>query len=724
MKIYDEFEIDISDKIIEVKPNLKDIEITPSKEEQIFESDGVNGYGNIKVEGANLQDKEITPKVEKQEIIADEEYLALNKVIVNPVTSEIDNNITPENIRRGVSILGVDGDLETVKPGQEKTITPTKEEQMIVPDEGFELNKVIINPIPLQVKEVVPSTEEIEVVPDEENLLLEKVIVKPAPLVSKEVVPKEEVVEVLPDDNSIGLEKVIVNPIPEDYIIPTGTATIDRNGTHNVRDVENIDVGVYPVLQNKEVTPSIEVQEVEADSEYYGLDKVHVNPIPNEFKNTSDANINAEDIKEGKIAYGVEGQIIGTHTEPVLGNKFITESGTYNPSDDNLDGYDKIDVQITPAGAEDYFIIPPDYNDPNSNYWVRNNFIKKFPDIIIPNDNRQYLSYFCSGFNASLEILPKIICSNNIKFMAGLFYECNLPKTVDLSGLDTSNVIDMGGMFCGCSNLIEIDASMFNTSNVVNMNQMFEACGNLKTLNITGWDTSKVTSFRAFLLSDKYLTNLDLSHFNVSSATDMYNMFAGCSNLESINLTGWNPVNLKNVGNFFQYCSKLTEVIGLEDLDLSSVEIMEMMFINTPFTELNLTKWNINKIASIRSIFSGCKQLVALDISTWDLGLVQTVTSVFSNCTALTNLKFGKNLGKAYSKTANTGNSNYHLNLSSCTNLSEESLINVLTNLYDLAGNGINSQKCTLGATNLAKLTSEQGQAALANAEAKGWVIA
>lgn len=44
-----EFEIDISNKVLEVYPELEDITITPSTEEQNFKSDKY-GYGNVKVE--------------------------------------------------------------------------------------------------------------------------------------------------------------------------------------------------------------------------------------------------------------------------------------------------------------------------------------------------------------------------------------------------------------------------------------------------------------------------------------------------------------------------------------------------------------------------------------------------------------------------------------------------------------------------------------------------
>ena len=94
------------------------------------------------------QTKTVEPSIEEQTITPDEGIFALSSVTVNPVTSEIDESIKAENIKEGVSILGIEG---TVKPFkelvlQDKTVNPTTEIQEIVADEGYDaLNKVVVN---------------------------------------------------------------------------------------------------------------------------------------------------------------------------------------------------------------------------------------------------------------------------------------------------------------------------------------------------------------------------------------------------------------------------------------------------------------------------------------------------------------------------------------------------------------------------------------------------
>ena len=58
------------------------------------------------------QQKTVTPTTSQQVVVPDAGYNALTSVTVSPVTANIDNNIVANNIKKGVSILGVTGTLE------------------------------------------------------------------------------------------------------------------------------------------------------------------------------------------------------------------------------------------------------------------------------------------------------------------------------------------------------------------------------------------------------------------------------------------------------------------------------------------------------------------------------------------------------------------------------------------------------------------------------------
>lgn len=60
---------------------------------------------------------------------------------------EKDTKIIPENIKSGVTVLGVTGNVEPDKPDQNKTVDPSTSSQTVVADTGYELAQVTVNPV-------------------------------------------------------------------------------------------------------------------------------------------------------------------------------------------------------------------------------------------------------------------------------------------------------------------------------------------------------------------------------------------------------------------------------------------------------------------------------------------------------------------------------------------------------------------------------------------------
>ncbi len=94
-----------------------------------------------------LQEKTATPTTSTFDVLPDEGYDGLNKVTVSAVDSSIDSNITPANIRLGVTVLGVEGNLEPDKPNQTKSVTPTTSYQAVRADTGYELELVAVHAV-------------------------------------------------------------------------------------------------------------------------------------------------------------------------------------------------------------------------------------------------------------------------------------------------------------------------------------------------------------------------------------------------------------------------------------------------------------------------------------------------------------------------------------------------------------------------------------------------
>ena len=216
----------------------------------------------------------------------------------------------------------------------------------------------------------------------------------------------------------------------------------------------------------------------------------------------------------------------------------------------------------------------------------------------------------------------------------------------ELPQIDTSNVTNMSQMFSGCPNLTTIP--QLDTSNVTNMNSMFSSCSSLTTI----------------------------PQLNTSNVTNMNSMFYNCPNLTTIPQLDTSKVT--NMGYMFGVCSSLTTIPQL----------------------------NTSNVTSISNMFNNCRSLTTIPQLNGEK--LTSVAGTFSNCKSLENFNGIINLGQAYLTTQSANYSNYKLDLSYSTKLTEQSIINILNNLYDIATKGCNTQQVVLGSTNLAKLTEEE----------------
>lgn len=87
-----------------------------NKGQDITDQDSFRSYVNKidDISTMNAQTKIVNPTTNTQNIEPDEGFNALNKVIVSGVTNTIDNNIQVNNIKAGVTILGVTGNYSGI----------------------------------------------------------------------------------------------------------------------------------------------------------------------------------------------------------------------------------------------------------------------------------------------------------------------------------------------------------------------------------------------------------------------------------------------------------------------------------------------------------------------------------------------------------------------------------------------------------------------------------
>lgn len=185
---------------------------------------------------------------------------------------------------------------------QQKTVTPTKSEQVVTADSSYDaLSKVTVKAIPdefgggnLQSKTVSPSGTRQTVTPDSGYDGLSQVVVNPAILQSKSVTPSTTVQNVAPDSGNYGLSQVSVGKIPDVYkdtsdaTASPGDILSGKTAYVNGEKVTGTASGTAtaPKLQSKMVIPTAFAQTVKPDASYNGLSQVTVTAIPEEPVNT------------------------------------------------------------------------------------------------------------------------------------------------------------------------------------------------------------------------------------------------------------------------------------------------------------------------------------------------------------------------------------------------------------------------------------------------------
>ena len=215
---------------------------------------------------------------------------------------------------------------------------------------------------------------------------------------------------------------------------------------------------------------------------------------------------------------------------------------------------------------------------------------------------------------------------------------------------------------------------IFDFSNVTDTSCMFYSCKNLTTIPLL--DTSNVTNMEHMFAYCSQLTTIPT--LDTSNVTDMSNMFEDCDSLTTIPLL--DTSNATDMNYMFGSCNKLQSI---PQFDTAKVVNMDYMFVSC---------------SSLQSI----PQL--------DCGNVTSMNTFlgYSNINTLTDLGGFKDLKISIS--------NF---LDKAPNLTVESLMNVINNVYDLTANGLSGKSMKFGQTNLDKLTPEQ----IAVATAKGWTL-
>ena len=165
--------------------------------------------------------------------------------------------------------------------------------------------------------------------------------------------------------------------------------------------------------------------------------------------------------------------------------------------------------------------------------------------------------------------------------------------------------------------------------------------------------------------------------------------------------------NWTDMSSMFYNCTNMTHI---PRYDTSSVTSMDNMF--TQCYSLNtLPLLDTSKVIDMGFMFYSCTSLISLP--TIDASRVRDVEAMFYYCTSLTDIKGLLNLGM-YGNLIGTDTL-----FKDCDNLTHDSLLNIINNLYDRKTAGYSVLTLKLHANVSALLSDED----IAIATDKGWAI-
>ena len=300
-----------------------------------------------------------------------------------------------------------------------------------------------------------------------------------------------------------------------------------------------------------------------------------------------------------------------------------------------------------------------------------------------------------NSFNITKEIKEIILPSNmdNVIAMSGCFSHCTLLTSITLPELP--NVTTMSDCFASCYSLTSITLPS-SLPMVSDINSCFDQCSSLTSITLP--ELPNVTTMGGMFRQCYSLRSITL--LELPKVEDMYDTFVFCSKLTSITLPSSLP-NVTNMSGCFSNCSSLTSITLLE---LPNVTTMSSCF-NYCYALTSITLPELPNVTTMFYCFNYCYALTSITLP--ELPNVTNMDTCFYDCSSLENLSIG-NINPNITTLTNWG-------ISTCTLLTVDSLVNIMNALPTITS----TKTCTIGTTNLSKLSPEQ----LAIGVNKGWTI-
>ena len=216
-------------------------------------------------------------------------------------------------------------------------------------------------------------------------------------------------------------------------------------------------------------------------------------------------------------------------------------------------------------------------------------------------------------------------------------------KSVDLRGLDTSQVTDMSSMFNGDTNLSHVDLSGIDTSHVTNMNFMFASTQSLADLDLSGLDTSSLQRAEDMFYNATGLRNVNLSGWNLRNLSQASAMFFGAKNLANVNLSGWQLPDNANTAGMFSYADgeniKNVDITNAKNITQDILNEYVKGLKNTNATSVDLNNFSLAPtVRSLKGLFQNMPNLKSVNLRGFDTSNITDMSDMFNGDTSLSHV--------------------------------------------------------------------------------------
>ena len=375
-------------------------------------------------------------------------------------------------------------------------------------------------------------------------------------------------------------------------------------------------------------------------------------------------------------------------------------------------------------------------------------YLSSIKELVIPIELPK-LSTMNYAFYNCPNITKFVVNAPVLKDISNSFMYCSSIEYIDIS--NSSGINSINSAFLGCSNLHTL-LLPDKLPNVTNINSLFSRCANLP--NVTNY-MHKFSPDKLVSMTSTFLNCTQVTEFLFSdefiNLTSLSNTFNGCSNITRIILND-NMTNLRNLYALCNNCQKLTEIklperldnvnnlgnafngcISLSEISLPSslplVTSLSSTFLNTKIYKIELPD-DMRELVVVN--FNYCSNLTYIKMPRYSTK-INNGFRMFESLPSLVSVILPEDLSKVTNMnefiryTKNIENISGILllpkvDMSNCginnnTKLTVDSL-NIIINALPELDSGKTLQ-CSIGSTNLAKLTDEE----IAVATNKGWTL-